>query len=149
MIKGNQLNKTYINKSNKDLQVKQSKEMNYGLVQRTLFQRKTSKKGRIIVTLIFQPTINLKRSMTICSNYLRQVLTSKSINFSNLKKRTSELKSKKGKSLKNRINFNSITKSKFIIKLRSRRYWTNLAKQKTFCKLFLFPLRSTDVRPTR
>jgi hypothetical protein len=101
MIKGNQLNKTYINKSNKDLQVKQSKEMNYGLVQRTLFQRKTSKKGRIIVTLIFQPMINLKRSMTICSNYLRQVLTSKSINFSNLKKRTSELKSKKGKSLKN------------------------------------------------
>ncbi len=122
MIKGNQLNKTYINKSNKDLQVKQSKEMNYGLVQRTLFPRKTSKKGRIIVTLIFQPTINLKRSMTICSNYLRQVLTSKLINFSNLKKPTSELKSKNGKSLKNRINFNSITTSKFIIKLRSRRY---------------------------
>lgn len=108
-----------MNKLNKKLLVKRSKEMNYGPVQKTLFQRKMNKKGSIIVTLIFQTTINLKRSMTICSNYHHQAQKSKSINISNLQKTTNDSKSKKGKNSNNKISFHSNKSSKFIIKYRS------------------------------
>ena len=45
MIKGNKLKQICINKLNKKLLVKRSKEMNYGPVQKILFQRKMNKKG--------------------------------------------------------------------------------------------------------
>ena len=79
--------------------------MNCGLVQKTLSQKKMIKKGSIIVILILQIMINLKRIMNMCSNYLQKVQKSKLINFSNFQKIKNEFKSKKEK----KNNFTSRT----------------------------------------